>query len=420
MAIYLGENKLTGTGVQVDDAINSSSTNPVQNKVVAKALSDVGYSDWQKPADWPNIQSGALPNSVYLLVGHSADYSAYPTFGINAVVSNSGTYDVYVDGIKQATTSSNTATTLNWQTLALETGFDVTYPTAFRTHIVRITPTTSTNTFTAVKSTAGSSNKFCVLWAHFELDNVVNIRSGFAYYPYLEAVTAKDDTIQFDDTVNNNQHGLGYCFNGAGASAPNGILHLPILKGSNSTEGAYMYYAFNGANVSNCVIRYKDCSVNGTSDSSAWEAKGVQTDNARVGLGSIMKGPNITKLPPLSTIDSAMPGPTTNLPNLEPVVLDLSGIDYYTRLRIYGTSSARMDGLKGLTVSSSAPFDNTSSPQINVSYTGLSRAALVNLFNSLPTVSASQVCNITGATGASDLTASDIAIVTGKGWTLTR
>ena len=180
-----------------------------------------------------------------------------------------------------------------------------------------------------------------------------------------------------------------------------------------------MYYAFNGANVSNCVIRYKDCSVNGTSESSAWVAKEVQTDNARVGLGAIMKGPSITKLPPLSTIDSAMPGPTTNLPNLEPTILDLSVVDYHTRVRIYGTSSVRMNGLKGLVVSSSSPFTGTS-PQIDISYTGLNRAALVALFNSLPTVSASQVCKIIGATGANDLTASDLAIATGKNWTITR
>jgi len=38
MAIYLGDTKLTGTGVQVDDALSASSTNPVENKAFAAPL----------------------------------------------------------------------------------------------------------------------------------------------------------------------------------------------------------------------------------------------------------------------------------------------------------------------------------------------------------------------------------------------
>ena len=96
---------------------------------------------------------------------------------------------------------------------------------------------------------------------------------------------------------------------------------------------------------------------------------------------------------------------------------------YYThtkRFIVGGSSTSRIDGLKGLLVSPEAPFDSTSSPQLDVSYTGLDRMALVNLFNSMPTVTDSQVCNITGCNGAADLTAEDLAIATGKGWTVTR
>lgn len=57
------------------------------------------------------------------------------------------------------------------------------------------------------------------------------------------------------------------------------------------------------------------------------------------------------------------------------------------------------------------------SPQINVSFTSLDQAALVQLFNDLPTVTAKN-CNITGAIGAAALTAPERAIATGKGWTL--
>jgi hypothetical protein len=61
------------------------------------------------------------------------------------------------------------------------------------------------------------------------------------------------------------------------------------------------------------------------------------------------------------------------------------------------------------------------SPQINVSYTNLSTAALVQLFNDMAaqgTVT-SKTINITGATGAAGLTAGDRLIITSKGWTIT-
>ena len=61
------------------------------------------------------------------------------------------------------------------------------------------------------------------------------------------------------------------------------------------------------------------------------------------------------------------------------------------------------------------------SPQINVSYTNMSTANLVQLFNDMvsPGATASKTINITGAVGAAGLTASDRLIVTSKGWTIT-
>lgn len=58
------------------------------------------------------------------------------------------------------------------------------------------------------------------------------------------------------------------------------------------------------------------------------------------------------------------------------------------------------------------------SPQIDISYTSLGQAALVQVFNDLPTI-VSKTINITGASGAAALTAPERAIATGKGWTIT-
>jgi hypothetical protein len=105
--------------------------------------------------------------------------------------------------------------------------------------------------------------------------------------------------------------------------------------------------------------------------------------------------------------------------SMEETFLDFSEGAQVKKLVIGGTSSVPLPWFKGLTVSASAPFDGTS-PQLDVAYTGMTRDALVTLFDSLPTVSDSQVCNVTGASGAADLSAADIAVATAKGWSITR
>jgi hypothetical protein len=60
------------------------------------------------------------------------------------------------------------------------------------------------------------------------------------------------------------------------------------------------------------------------------------------------------------------------------------------------------------------------SPQINISYTSLSTAALVTLFNDMAAqgVVVGKTINITGATGAAGLTAANRLIITSLGWTI--
>lgn len=61
------------------------------------------------------------------------------------------------------------------------------------------------------------------------------------------------------------------------------------------------------------------------------------------------------------------------------------------------------------------------SPQINVSYTNMSTAQIVQLFNDMAAQGnvVSKTINITSATGAAALTAADRLIVTSRGWTIT-
>jgi hypothetical protein len=57
------------------------------------------------------------------------------------------------------------------------------------------------------------------------------------------------------------------------------------------------------------------------------------------------------------------------------------------------------------------------SPQINIIYNSLGQAALVQLFNDLPTIT-SKTISIVGNPGAALLTPAERAIATGKGWTI--
>ena len=347
---------------------------------------------WQKPADWPDMRSGAMDNSIYLLIGHSADYSTYPQFDFSAKISNNGTYDVYIDGIKQFTTASEATTSINWQTLALTSGRTTTHPTNLVTHIVCITPTSYSNTFLEVKEVLGDYQNKGLLWAHFEIDYaIVNqiSSSGGAQYrnPILEAITAKNDELKFNGSASTlfwNCEKLQY--------VPK--LDLSQLQKVN-------YYSLRGAQ---------------------------NLKKIRVSAGAITVGDSLfqnayslTELPPLNfqTNDININNFLSGVTELKDTTLNFSRTPT-KKLTFGGTSSKRIDGLKGLTVNSSAPFDNATAPQLDVKYTGLDRVALISLFNSMPTVSNSQVCNITGTTGAADLTAEDLAIATDKGWTITR
>jgi hypothetical protein len=58
-----------------------------------------------------------------------------------------------------------------------------------------------------------------------------------------------------------------------------------------------------------------------------------------------------------------------------------------------------------------------SSPQIDIKYNSLGQAALVQVFNDLPTITAKTI-DITANVGAALLTPAERAIATGKGWTI--
>ena len=91
---------------------------------------------------------------------------------------------------------------------------------------------------------------------------------------------------------------------------------------------------------------------------------------------------------------------------------------YLSVVSASGTSSTVRSGITTFRLSNATSPFTGASPQVDVSWTSLSTAALVDLFNDLPTLTGKTI-NITSATGAAGLTAPQRAIATGKGWTIT-
>jgi len=93
-----------------------------------------------------------------------------------------------------------------------------------------------------------------------------------------------------------------------------------------------------------------------------------------------------------------------------------------SKLTLNGQSLTNFSLLNSLRLTNASTGQWTgTSPQINVSFTNMSTANLVTLFNDMAAQGAvvSKTINITSATGAAGLTAPNRAIITSLGWTIT-
>lgn len=102
---------------------------------------------------------------------------------------------------------------------------------------------------------------------------------------------------------------------------------------------------------------------------------------------------------------------------------NISFVAPFSLLVISGSTltSGRTDVRSVRLLNTSAGQWTGTSPQINVSYTNMSTANLVQLFNDMAAQGnvVSKTISILNATGASGLTAADRLIITSKGWTIT-
>jgi len=141
---------------------------------------DVVYNKWYKPADWTDIQTGAVDNSINLLVGVVSDFSAYDNLGFK--VTCVGGYDVYIDGELFGQYLSTALCTITWSSYSATEGSTTTYPTNLITHEVSIRPTvpgTAMTKFNCERITAVTPELQGILWAHFNITNAINLASAF-------------------------------------------------------------------------------------------------------------------------------------------------------------------------------------------------------------------------------------------------
>ena len=350
--------------------------------------------DWQdKPSDWNDIRKNCSKNSIALYAAHSADYSSYDNLGFTATCT--GGYKVYIDGNVYGSYASGSTCNITWSTSGITTGDDITTPSALKAHKIWIEPATEGNNITAFhcdRVAASGTEYQGILWAHFNMNNSIDATSMFGKsnnsfrQHLLQAITAKNNTLKLDTSMNSFAR---QCLS---------LTYLPIIDGQNNTLEAFQAFA--------------DCSILPNVNLKNFIPDSLQATfrNARA----------LNKLPKGIVYSNAvrMNDFITNAVALEDTILDISDATALKAIGCYGTSSYFMSGFKGLRVSSSAPFDYATSPQINVSYTGMDRTALVQLFNDLPSVSDGQAIDITGCTRTPDLNNDDKNIAVNKGWTI--
>ena len=351
--------------------------------------------DWRgKPASWPDIRKNTQDGHIYLLVD-----DRYP---IGLVATATGGYSVKIDGVDYNNYNSQAQFSIaDWSDYTATEGYTIDYPTGTtKAHIIDIYPQTESENITIFKCArvaASGSEAQGVLWEHFNLTNSVcidnlNATGSLApsdyYNPNLIACTSKNNILNFTPDGYNLKSVFLKCEN---------LTYLPTLNCTLTVDASFMF--------ANC-----------------YKLENIVIKNMRIVNGKYMfhNCRALKKLPVIyCTSALAMNNYITNDTALQDTIIDVSSSNNLKTIGAFGSSSYFMSGFKGLRVSSSAPFSDTTSPQIDVSYTGMDRAALVQLFNDLPTVSAGQIINIVGCTGAPDLTDDDKAIATNKGWSIT-
>lgn len=347
--------------------------------------------DWTgKPSDWSDIRKDCPANSIALYAGHTADYSQYDNLGFTATCT--GGYKVFIDGTQYGSTyASGSTCTITWSTSGIATGDIITTPSLLKAHKIWIEPATSGNNitrFASARVSTGSEQEFQgKLWIHFNLSNTIQVSnllraSGtFSANGICKAITAKNNTLKCAVNISS------MCQNCTS------LEYLPVLVSSG--EAGNGVGAFNGCEILKSITlkNFKFTSINYGFNNCYFleKIKHSNTEILNTSSGSTIN----SQYNECRKLQNLLPETYTanitraqnyihNTPELKDTVIDLRGATALTELGIFSYSTYFAKGIKGVRVSNQAPFDRNTPPQINVSYTGMDRNALVQLFEDLP------------------------------------
>ena len=323
---------------------------------------------------WPDIRPAARPNAIVLMAGVKSDYSAYDNLGF--VATCEGGYNVFIDGVQYGETyASGAQCSIVWSEYNTTGGMSVEQPQALTVHIVQIVPANNGNNISSLQSVRVSSSGIeeqGILWAHVNMSKSFDLsfnQNNKAQNPLLISITALDNTLKINSS-------LSYSFAKCAL-----LQHLPVIDAEGrNVDGGSM---FSGAESVHSVTLKN---INFTNIENAFldtdGMKKVVFENIKTNSCTTWSGalPSVKSLPnfDFTSAQNAANLFGGNSGNLNDIILDVGYADDMTRIGVSG-----INVLKEFFVSPAAPFNGTS-PQIDVSYTGLDQNALAALFKSLP------------------------------------
>ena len=381
---------VTKAQVGLGNVDNTADADKPVSSAVQAALERKQDDDEFHPEDygWPDIRPAARPNAIVLLAGAKADYSAYDNLGFKATCE--GGYNVFIDGVQYGTTyASGAQCSITWSQYSVTAGFSITQPQALTAHIVQIVPATADNNITVFKcvrvATSGQETQG-VLWVHFNLQTAITIQAllqdyASLYCPLCKAITAVNDLLKVTNAKGISGQGADRYSYGADLD-----YCAPIDLGNASGSFASTFNMSSASSGSMRSVHIKNASVTDMASfcANAQNLQEIKTEGVSLKPTTVTRAfLNCSQLKRLPQIDFTNTTSAFDFvkgaSGLQDTMLDLSYANLLTNFHFYNAP-----GLKGLLVSSQAPFSYSSAPQINISNTGLDQAALVALFNSLP------------------------------------
>lgn len=334
--------------------------------------------NWSKPLSWPELRHITPQGALSLLI-----CDKYPYFACQVYCQ--GGYTAILDGAQYGTYASGDKCAFALADIQ-ESGTLTNCPEPLTLHTLLIIPTLSNAAITAFKTilyNQESTETQGVLWAHFNLPQALSLANCFCgenlTNPLLQAITSKEDILKITSAE--------YAF----AQTPN-LHYLPQIQGENLSVNAFKGTCLNTAGndaLKQLKIKSEQSAVSAESLSEGClaleDVKSISPLLAPTDISKMFKNcPNLRRLPALdyaNTVNAV--SFLENCSSLQNTALDFSSAVAINKLSLGGTVRTPLNTVKSVSVSQNAPFDGVS-PQIDVSYTGLNRSALVNLFESLP------------------------------------